>query len=71
MSEEFIHTGHRVFFGSNRVENEVIKKKVTDDEISNNNQEQEKSSAEDIAARIANDRQKNHDDILEKARNIK
>lgn len=69
MSEEWIPTGHHIFRGGKRIENEVVGKDRKPFVVYQPGEEPEDAapaggSAEEIAARIAGDRKRFQEDIL-------
>ena len=78
MSEEFVPTGHHIFRGGKRIENEVVGKEQKPFVVYQPGERPEKEeaaqtggSAEEIAARIAGDRKQFQADILALAREKK
>lgn len=77
MSEEFVPTGHHIFRGGKRIENEVVEKEpkpfvvYQPGEGPEEKEAPEAGSAEEIAARIAGDRKQFQADILALAREKK
>lgn len=77
MSEEFVPTGHHIFRGGRRIENEVVEKEpkpfvvYQPGEGPEEKEPPEAGSAEEIAARIAGDRKQFQADILALAREKK
>lgn len=78
MSEEFVPTGHHIFRGGKRIENEVVEKEPKPFVVYQPGEEPEEKeapeaagSAEEIAARIAGDRAQFQADILALAREKK
>lgn len=78
MSEEFVPTGHHIFRGGKRIENEVVGKEQKPFVVYQPGEGPEKAeaaqtggSAEEIAARIAGDRKQFQADILALAREKK
>ena len=78
MSEEFVPTGHHIFRGGKRIENEVVEKEPKPFVVYQPCEEPEEKeapeaagSAEEIAARIAGDRKQFQADILALAREKK
>lgn len=71
MGEEFVPTGHHIFRGGKRIENEVVEKEPKPFVVYQPGEGPEKAeetepggSAEEIAARIAGDRKRFQEDIL-------
>lgn len=77
MSEEFVPTGHHIFRGGRRIENEVVEKEPKPFVVYQPGEGPEEKeapaagSAEEIAARIAGDRKQFQADILALAREKK
>lgn len=77
MSEEFVPTGHHIFRGGKRIQNEVVEKEPKPFVVYQPGEGPEEKeapaagSAEEIAARIAGDRKQFQADILALAREKK
>ncbi|WP_308548073.1 hypothetical protein [uncultured Selenomonas sp.] len=77
MSEEFVPTGHHIFRGGKRIQNEVVEKEPKPFVVYQSGEGPEEKeapaagSAEEIAARIAGDRKQFQADILALAREKK
>lgn len=77
MSEEFVPTGHHIFRGGKRIQNEVVEKEPKPFVVYQPGEGPEEKEApaagiaEEIAARIAGDRKQFQADILALAREKK
>ena len=77
MSEEFVPTGHHIFRGGKRIQNEVVEQEPKPFVVYQPGERPEEKeapaagSAEEIAARIAGDRKQFQADILALAREKK